>query len=45
MNMDGMNVTEPSAPLFALGEADAAVCADGFCTVPAPSREPEESGE
>jgi hypothetical protein len=48
MNMDRTDVTEPrlfpAAPLLALGEADAAVCADGFCAVPAPDKGSEPQG-
>ena len=44
--MDRTDVTEPSSPLLALGEADVAVCTDGFCAVPpAPAEKPGESGE
>jgi hypothetical protein len=34
MNTDRTDLTEPSPPLLVLGEADAAVCTDGFCEVP-----------
>jgi hypothetical protein len=34
MNTDRTDLTEPSPPLLVLGEADAAVCRDGFCEVP-----------
>jgi hypothetical protein len=33
--MNGTDASEPSAPLIALGDQDAAVCADGVCHVPA----------
>jgi hypothetical protein len=33
MSMDGTSTTAVT-PLLALGGADAAVCADGFCAVP-----------
>jgi len=39
--MDRTDSTEPSPPLVALGDQDAAVCADGYCAVP----EPGEAGE
>jgi hypothetical protein len=34
--MDRTDATAPSPPLIALGDQDAAVCADGVCAVPAP---------
>jgi len=34
--MNRTDLTKPSAPLIALGDADAAVCVDGVCEVPAP---------
>jgi hypothetical protein len=34
MSTDRTDLTEPSPPLLALGEADADKCADGFCEVP-----------
>ena len=34
MNTDRTDLTEPSPPLLELGEADAAVCSDGFCEAP-----------
>jgi hypothetical protein len=37
--MNRTDLTEPSPPLIALGDADAAVCADGSCDVPAPEEE------
>jgi hypothetical protein len=33
--MDRTGDITPSPPLLALGEEDAALCADGFCEVPA----------
>ena len=33
--------TTTSPPLLALGDEDAALCADGFCAVPAPAGEKE----
>jgi hypothetical protein len=41
--MDRTGDITTSPPLLALGDADAALCADGFCAVPAPqSAEPQE---
>ena len=34
--MNRTDASEPFVPLIALGDQDAAVCADGFCEVPAP---------
>ena len=34
--MNRTDASEPSVPLIALGDQDAAVCADGFCEVPPP---------
>jgi hypothetical protein len=34
--MNRTDASEPFAPLIALGDQDAAVCADGVCEVPAP---------
>jgi hypothetical protein len=34
MSTDRTDLTEPSPPLLALGEANAEKCADGFCEVP-----------
>jgi hypothetical protein len=34
--MNRTDATQPPAPLIALGDQDAAVCADGVCDVPAP---------
>ncbi len=34
MNLDRTDLTEPSSPLTPLGEADADICADGFCEAP-----------
>jgi hypothetical protein len=39
--MDQTGDITPIAPLLALGDADAALCADGFCAVPARPREEE----
>jgi hypothetical protein len=45
MSMNETNTTAVS-PLLALGEADADVCADGFCALPpAPEQEPRGVGE
>jgi hypothetical protein len=44
--MDRTGGITTSPPLLALGDADAALCADGFCAVPAPqSAEPQEEQE
>ena len=34
--MNRTDASEPSAPLIALGDQDAAACADGVCDEPAP---------
>ena len=34
--MNRTDASEPSVPLIALGDQDAADCADGFCEVPPP---------
>jgi hypothetical protein len=34
--MNRTDASEPPAPLIALGDQDAAACADGICDVPAP---------
>ena len=39
MDQTGDITTPP--PLLALGDTDAALCADGFCAVPAPPPEEE----
>jgi hypothetical protein len=36
--MDQTGDTTPPQPLLVLGDTDAAVCADGFCAVPAPEQ-------
>jgi hypothetical protein len=40
--MDQTGDITTSPPLLALGDADAALCADGFCAVPAPAEAKEE---
>jgi hypothetical protein len=42
--MDRTGDTTPSQPLLVLGDTDAAVCADGFCEVPAMEKD-EAAGE
>ncbi|MGO8893439.1 MAG: hypothetical protein ACLP8X_19070 [Streptosporangiaceae bacterium] len=37
--------TTAVTPLVALGDADASVCADGFCAVPTAETKPEGTGE
>ena len=37
--MDQTGDINPPPPLLVLGDAGAALCADGFCEVPAPQRE------
>jgi hypothetical protein len=39
--MDQTGDFNPSPPLLVLGDADAAVCADGFCQVPVPPQDEE----
>ncbi|HET9973147.1 MAG TPA: hypothetical protein VFQ68_33290 [Streptosporangiaceae bacterium] len=40
--MDRTGDITTSPPLLALGDADAARCADGFCAVPAAPQEEQE---
>jgi hypothetical protein len=42
--MDQTGDITPSPPLLALGDADAALCADGFCAVLRTAYAAEEAG-
>jgi hypothetical protein len=43
--MDRTDASLPSPPLIALGDQDAAVCADGVCKVPASQAPAAEAAE
>jgi hypothetical protein len=44
MSMDETSTTAVT-PLLALGDADAAVCADGFCAVPPAKTAPAKTAQ